>query len=177
MICIQIFASHAIGGLVGNILTGIFAQASVAGFDGKTTIPGGWLDHHWPQVGFQLANSVAGMSYSFVVSVSDLFNTCLPATDSHYQTLILWVMHFIPPLRLRCNGDTEIVGVDDAEMGEFAYDYVGIDLELAPPQIYGDNGSTIGGRGGRGGSIRQRYGTHSDAEAPSSRNHAPMQEK
>lgn len=72
MICIQIFASHAIGGVVGNILTGIFAQASVAGFDGKTTIPGGWLDHHWPQVGFQLANSVAGMSYSFVVSVSDL---------------------------------------------------------------------------------------------------------
>jgi len=160
---LDIFASHAVGGVVGNILTGFFAQASIAGFDGRTNIPGGWLDHHWPQVGFQLANSVAGMSYSFVVS-----------------TIILWVMHFIPPLCLRCNGETEIVGVDDAEMGEFAYDYVGIDLELAPRQIYGDNGSTIGGRGG---SIRQRCGpslsipgqNHSELEARNSPNRPPMQ--
>jgi ammonia channel protein AmtB len=69
--CIQIFAVHAIGGLVGNVLTGFFAQASVAGFDGKTKIRGGWLDHNWPQVGIQLANSAAGMAYSFVVTVRD----------------------------------------------------------------------------------------------------------
>jgi len=52
-------------------MTGFFAQASVAGFDGVTVIPGGWLDHHWAQVGFQLANSAAGMAYSFIVTVSD----------------------------------------------------------------------------------------------------------
>jgi ammonium transporter, Amt family len=69
IISIQIFASHAIGGVVGNILTGIFAQKSVAAFDGRTHIAGGWLDHHWPQVGYQLASSVAGMSYSFVMTV------------------------------------------------------------------------------------------------------------
>jgi Amt family ammonium transporter len=71
-LCIQIFAAHAIGGLVGNILTGVFAQSSVAEFDGKTQIKGGWLDLNWVPLGIQLANSVAGMSYSFVVTVHDL---------------------------------------------------------------------------------------------------------
>ena len=66
----QIFATHAIGGVVGNILTGIFAQASVAGFDGIAQIPGGWLDHHYVQLAIQLADSSAGMSYSFVMTVS-----------------------------------------------------------------------------------------------------------
>ncbi len=65
----QIFASHTIGGVVGNILTGLFAQASVAGFDGIAAMPGGWLDHHYIQLGIQLADSVAGMSYSFLMTV------------------------------------------------------------------------------------------------------------
>ena len=39
-------------------------------------------------------------------------------------------MHYIPGLRLRCDEETEILGVDDAEMGEFAYDYVGLDAEI-----------------------------------------------
>ena len=33
-------------------------------------------------------------------------------------------MHFIPGCRMRCDEDAEILGIDDAEMGEFAYDYV-----------------------------------------------------
>ena len=69
----QIFATHAIGGVVGNILTGIFAQSSVAGFDGIAKIPGGWLDHHYVQLGIQLADSTAGMGYSFVMTVSFSF--------------------------------------------------------------------------------------------------------
>lgn len=32
--------------------------------------------------------------------------------------IILWIMHYIPGLRLRCSEETEIVGIDDAEMGE-----------------------------------------------------------
>jgi len=54
---------------VGNILTGFFAQASVAGADGITIIPGGWLDHHYIQLGYQIADSMAGLSYSFVMTV------------------------------------------------------------------------------------------------------------
>jgi ammonium transporter, Amt family len=45
-------------------------------------------------------------------------------------------MHFIPFLCLRCNEETEIIGVDDGEMGEFAYDYVGIDIEVGPRHLY-----------------------------------------
>jgi Amt family ammonium transporter len=65
----QIFASHAIGGVVGNLLTGFFAQKSVAAFDGITAIPGGWLDHHYIQLGYQAADSASGFGYSFVVTV------------------------------------------------------------------------------------------------------------
>jgi len=112
--CLDIFASHTVGGIVGNVLTAFFAQASVAHFDGFTNIPGGWLDRHWVQLGYQVADSVSGLSYSFVMT-----------------TIILWVMHYIPGLRLRLSSaESEIIGIDDAEMGEFAYDYVGIDAEL-----------------------------------------------
>ena len=76
----QIFASHAIGGIIGNILTGLFAQASVAGFDGTTEIPGGWLDHHYIQLGYQIADSMAGLGYSFVMTVrSSSFPLVAPA--------------------------------------------------------------------------------------------------
>jgi Amt family ammonium transporter len=119
---LDIFASHAVGGIVGNICTAIFAQASVAGFDGFTVIPGGWLDAHWIQLPWHLADSAAGLSYSFTMT-----------------TIILWVMHFIPGLRLGVPESTEIVGIDECEMGEFAYDYVGLEPELKPydgPQTY-----------------------------------------
>ena len=43
-------------------------------------------------------------------------------------TIILWVMHYIPGLSLRCNEEAERVGIDDYDMGEFAYDYVGQDI-------------------------------------------------
>ncbi|KAF9218851.1 ammonium transporter [Gyrodon lividus] len=125
---LDIFASHAIGGIVGNILTGLFAQASIAGADGITSIPGGWLDHNYRQLGIQLADSVSGLSYSFVMT-----------------TIILWAMHLIPWFRLRCDEETEIIGVDDVEMGEFAYDYVGIESELMPQSEY-NNGASGGGR-------------------------------
>jgi len=110
-----ISASHAVGGVVGNILTAFFAQSSVAHFDGTTVIPGGWFDHNWVQLGIQVADSAAGMSYSFVVT-----------------TLILWVMHYIPGLTLRVSEEDEILGIDDTEMGELAYDYVGIEQEIQP---------------------------------------------
>ena len=86
----------------------------MAGFDAITDIPGGWFDHHWVQLGYQLADSTAGFGYSFAMT-----------------TIILWIMHFIPGCRLRTD-ESEIIGIDDAEMGEFAYDYVAVDAELGP---------------------------------------------
>ena len=109
--------------LAPQICTGLFAQASVAGFDGITEIPGGWIDHHWVQLGYQIADSSAGFGYSFVMT-----------------TIILWILHFIPGMRLRCDEETEILGIDDKEMGEFAYDYVGVDAELGVGLPHGHSG-------------------------------------
>ncbi|KAH8075987.1 ammonium transporter [Cristinia sonorae] len=136
--CLDIFASHAVGGIIGNVLTALFAQSSVAAFDGIATgdaaIPGGWIDHHWVQLGYQIADSTAGLGYSFVLT-----------------TIILWIMHFIPGLRLRATEDAEVLGIDDAEMGEFAYDYVGIDAGVNHVYVddthsHGDIPATSGGR-------------------------------
>lgn len=104
---LDIFAEHAVGGIAGNILTAFFAADYIAHLDGATTIPGGWLNHNWVQLGYQLADSVAGFSYSFVM-------TCV----------ILFLMNLVPGLSLRASAEDEDIGLDDAQLGEFAYDYV-----------------------------------------------------
>jgi hypothetical protein len=50
-------------------LTAIFAQSRVAFYDGFTVIPGGWLDGHWIQLPWHIADSVAGLTYSFGMTV------------------------------------------------------------------------------------------------------------
>jgi ammonium transporter, Amt family len=115
-------------------LTGLFAQKSIAGSDGSAPILGGFLDHNYKQLGIQLADSVTGFTYSFIVTVSPtslsrrtaLIALIIPVC----QTMILWAMHVVPWFRLRTTEEAEIIGIDDAEMGEFAYDYVGIENEI-----------------------------------------------
>lgn len=66
------------------------------------------------QLPIQLADSVAGLAYSFVVT-----------------TLILWGMHYVPFLRLRFDEkekeEVEEAGIDVMEMGAYAYDFVSLD--------------------------------------------------
>ena len=104
---LDIFAVHGVGGIVGNLLTGLFAANYIAHLDGFSEIDGGWLNGNYIQLAYQLADCVSGFAYSF-------FGTCL----------ILFVMNFIPGLSLRASEEAEIAGIDDAELGEFAYDYV-----------------------------------------------------
>jgi ammonium transporter, Amt family len=83
------------------------------------------LNHHWVQLGYQLADCVAGFSYAF-------FGTCI----------ILFIMNLIPGLSLRASDEAEIVGIDDAELGEFAYDFVEVTRETAyvnPEAIEGES--------------------------------------
>ncbi|KAF8327995.1 ammonium transporter [Amanita rubescens] len=110
----QIFASHAIGGVIGNLLTGFFAQVKRSPnlMVSPRFLEVGWTSH-WVQLGIQLADSTSGMAWSFTVT-----------------TIILWVMHFIPGLSMRGSEEAEILGIDDAEMGEYAYDYVGLETEI-----------------------------------------------
>ncbi|KAK7995490.1 ammonium transporter [Apiospora arundinis] len=104
---LDIFAEHGVGGIVGNLLTGLFAANYIAALDGSTKIDGGWINQHYVQLGYQLADSVAGFSYSFVL-------TCI----------ILFLMNLVPGLSLRVSPAEEELGLDDGQLGEFAYDYV-----------------------------------------------------
>ncbi|CAG8575798.1 1823_t:CDS:2 [Ambispora leptoticha] len=106
---LDVFAVHGVGGIVGNILTGIFAQNSILVLDGTPAAPDGlgWLDGHWIQIGYQLADSVAGASYSFVVTL-----------------VILYIMDKIPYCSLRADQEAEEKGLDEAELGELAYYHV-----------------------------------------------------
>ncbi|KAF9390495.1 hypothetical protein CPB97_009087 [Podila verticillata] len=103
----DVFAVHGVGGIVGNLLTGIFAQKWVAALDGTTVIKGGWLDGHWMQLVYQLADSAAGMGWSFVVTY-----------------LILVIMNKVPGLTLRAKAANEHRGLDLAELGEPAYGHL-----------------------------------------------------
>lgn len=92
---LDVFAVHGIGGIVGNILTGIFAQKKYA-----HEIEGGWLDKNWMQIVYQLIDTVAGLIWSFVVTF-----------------LILWIMNKIPGLSLRVDIEIERAGLDQGELG------------------------------------------------------------
>ncbi|KAK4174230.1 ammonium transporter AmtB-like domain-containing protein [Triangularia setosa] len=118
---LDIFAVHGIGGLVGNICTAFFATNTITRLDGVSSIKGGWLDHNWVQLPIQLADSFAGGAYSFVL-------TCA----------ILFILNLIPGLHLRASEESEILGIDDAEIGEFAYDYVELTREVLN-DVEGDN--------------------------------------
>jgi len=52
-------------------------------------------------------------------------------------------MHLIPCLRLRASEEAEIVGIDDAEMGEFAYDYVESERETSPSAKFTNDNENI----------------------------------
>ncbi|RHZ63721.1 hypothetical protein Glove_328g15 [Diversispora epigaea] len=104
---VDVFAVHGVGGVIGNILTGIFAQKSIIGLDGTTGIEGGWLEGHWIQIGYQIADSVAGLGYSFFVTL-----------------FILLIMDKIPGLSLRADLESEAKGLDETELGELAYYHI-----------------------------------------------------
>lgn len=98
----------------------------IAHLDGFTVIPGGWLNHNYIQLAYQLADCVSGFTYSFGM-------TCI----------ILFTMNFIPGLSLRVSAEEEELGLDDAQLGEFAYDYV--ELARTPADAYSYNGHEVSG--------------------------------
>lgn len=98
---LDVFAIHGIGGLVGSLLTGIFAADYIIPLDAMSSGRGGWITGHYMQIVYQLAGSIAILSWSFTVSM-----------------MILWVMNQIPGLELRLKEQEELDGVDVVEIGE-----------------------------------------------------------
>jgi Amt family ammonium transporter len=104
----DVMAEHGIAGMVGLFFNGLFAADYIIGLDGVNNgINGGWLNHNYKQLYIQVAYIVACTAYSFVVSA-----------------LIAYAINAIPGLSLRASEEAELLGMDDDQLGEFAYDYV-----------------------------------------------------
>ncbi len=101
---LDVYALHGVGGAIGSVLTGIFAADYVTATDGATVIDGGWINHNYKQVGYQLAAICATIAYTC---------TC--------TSIILLVQDRIPFLRLRLRPEEEELGTDNVQIGEFTY--------------------------------------------------------
>lgn len=97
---LDVFALHGVGGYIGSVLTGLFAADYIAALDG-TSIDGGWLNHHYIQLGYQLAAATTTIVYSFGVSC-----------------VILFAMNKIPFIALRLDSEKEQLGTDHTVIGE-----------------------------------------------------------
>lgn len=94
--------------MVGLIFNAFFATKHVIGLDGVNTGSlGGFLDHEYATIGWQIAAVVAASAYAFVMSAA-----------------IAKIIDFVPGLKLRASEEAELLGMDDDQHGEFSYDYV-----------------------------------------------------
>ena len=108
----------------------MFAADYIAALDGITVIHGGWINHHWMQVVYQLCNGLAGLAYSFIVT-----------------SLILFVMSFVPGCQLRVTAEEEKVGIDQCEINQSAYHFnFDTPLREITPNNTIDLSATEGGR-------------------------------
>jgi len=105
----DVFAEHGIAGVIGLIFNALFGADYIIGLDGVNTglINGGWVNHNYAQLYIQVAYIVACCGYAFAVSA-----------------IIAFVINIIPGLHLRASEEAELMGMDDDQLGEFAYDYV-----------------------------------------------------
>ena len=105
---LDVWAEHGIGGIVGLLFNAFFAADYIIGLDGVNGgVTGGWLNHNWKLLYVQVAYIVASTSYAFVMSA-----------------IIAKIIDVIPGLHLRASEEAELLGMDDDQHGEFAYDYV-----------------------------------------------------
>ena len=105
----DVFAEHGIAGMLGLLANGFFGSDAVVGLDGVNTGLGygGGLSGNWKQLYIQISYIVAATAYAFVMSA-----------------IIAYGINFIPGLHLRASEEAELLGMDDDQLGEFAYDYV-----------------------------------------------------
>lgn len=105
----DVFAEHAVGGMIGLFFNGVFGASYIIGLDGVNvgTIDGGWIEHNYKQLYIQVAYIAATTAWAFVMSA-----------------ILAFIIDKIPGLHLRASEEAELLGMDDDQLGEFAYDYV-----------------------------------------------------
>lgn len=96
---LDLFAEHAVGGIVGLLLNGFFASGSIVAMDSVTVgVRGGWVDHNWKQLYIQFTYVVATCAYTFVMTA-----------------LVAKTVDLIPGLQLRSTPEGEMLGMDEVE--------------------------------------------------------------
>lgn len=97
---LDLFAEHAVGGILGLLANAFFASRSIIALDGvNLNVTGGWVDHNWKQLYIQVAYICAVCSYTFVVTA-----------------LIVKCVDCIPGLHLRTTAEGEKLGLDEVEV-------------------------------------------------------------
>lgn len=96
-------------GILGLLANAFFGATYIIGLDGVNTgiILGGWINHRYKQLYIQVAYILAAAGWSFVMSL-----------------IIAYLINYIPGLHLRASEEAELLGMDEDQLGEFAYDYV-----------------------------------------------------
>lgn len=128
----DVFAEHGVAGIIGLLFNALFGADWVIGLDGSTEHPGGWLSHNWKQIYKQIAYIAACFGYTFVVTV--------------IIALAIDKIPYIGPLRV--NESAEERGIDEDQIGEFAYDYVEVRrdyLSWSPPVVHVQEGESAVG--------------------------------
>lgn len=128
----DVFAEHGIAGVVGLLANALFAADYIIGLDGVNTgLPmGGWLNHNYKQLYIQVAYILACGAYSFVMSAIIAY-----AID------YLGKFRFLGGMGLRASEEAELLGMDDDQLGEFAYDYVEVRRDYLAWTPAGEGGS------------------------------------
>lgn len=106
---LDIFAEHCVAGILGLLANALFSATYIIGLDGVNTgiIQGGWINHNYRQLYVQIAYILAAAGWSFTISL-----------------ILAYGINYIPGLHLRASEEAELLGMDDDQLGEFAYDYV-----------------------------------------------------
>jgi hypothetical protein len=97
---LDLAAEHALGGIIGLLFNGLFADKDLIALDGvNTSASGGWINHNWKQLYIQFAYICAAVGYAFVMTA-----------------LLAKTLDMIPWTRLRTTAEEEALGMDDVQV-------------------------------------------------------------
>ncbi|KIW98074.1 uncharacterized protein Z519_01658 [Cladophialophora bantiana CBS 173.52] len=99
------FATHCVGGFLGTIATGLFAQKKVAAYGGVEVDGGVFFDGNVRQLGVQIVEALIGFIWSFVGSF-----------------VIIALIDCIPGLEVLAEDKEVNVGMDASQMDESLYE-------------------------------------------------------
>lgn len=136
---LDIFAIHGVAGIVGSLLTGIFANKSYGA-------AGGWIQRNWIQLAYQVLGCVVTAAYVFILScfflyIIDIIPGLHLRIDKSYNKRVRKLNQMkksttmdselqSTSANIEVNSDDtfgetlELLGTDYCEFGEYMNDYV-----------------------------------------------------